>query len=167
MRQDLSWALAHSLGPGGLAWARLAAFCEVGLFLPLHGVDVVTGAGVVLVGQHDQPGGGQLPHDAPDPGGGQVVDGAGQRPRHPQDLAVRAGDDLQVRPVPGAVTGMIKRIAASLGGYLEAIRKALAAAPVAHFDETGFRGCREAGLGAFGIAGECPLITIHGRPTIT
>ena len=40
---------------------------------------------------------------------------------------------------PGAVSGMIKRIAGSLGGCLEAIRKALAAAPVAHFDETGFR----------------------------
>jgi hypothetical protein len=35
MRQVLSWALKRSSGPRSLAWARLAAFCEAGLFLPL------------------------------------------------------------------------------------------------------------------------------------
>src|SRR5262249_54539159 len=38
MRQVLSWALARSPGPRSVAWARLAAFCEAGLFLPLYGV---------------------------------------------------------------------------------------------------------------------------------
>jgi hypothetical protein len=37
MRQVLSWALARWPGPRSLAWARLAAFCEGGLFLPLYG----------------------------------------------------------------------------------------------------------------------------------
>jgi hypothetical protein len=35
MRQVLSWALARSPGPRSVAWARLAAFWEAGLFLPL------------------------------------------------------------------------------------------------------------------------------------
>jgi hypothetical protein len=34
----LSWALARSPGPRRLAWARLAAFCDSGLFRPLYGV---------------------------------------------------------------------------------------------------------------------------------
>jgi hypothetical protein len=33
----------------------------------------IPGAVVALVRQHDQPGGGQLAHDAPDPGGAQVM----------------------------------------------------------------------------------------------
>jgi hypothetical protein len=33
----------------------------------------------------------QLPHNAPDPGCIQVMDGAGQRARHPQDLPARSG----------------------------------------------------------------------------
>jgi hypothetical protein len=56
-------------------------------------------AEVALIAQHDQAAGSQLPGNAPDPGRGQVVDGAGQRPGHPHDLSVRAGDDLQVHPV--------------------------------------------------------------------
>jgi hypothetical protein len=32
--------------------------------------------------------------------------GAGKRPGYPQDLAVRAGDDLQVHPVPAVLTGV-------------------------------------------------------------
>ena len=80
MRQVLSWALARSPGLRSLAWARLAAFCDSGLFFPFRGADVVTGAVVALVREHDQPGGGQLPHDSPDPGGSQVVDGTGRGP---------------------------------------------------------------------------------------
>jgi hypothetical protein len=34
MCQVLSWALARSPGARSLAWARLAAFCEAGLFRP-------------------------------------------------------------------------------------------------------------------------------------
>jgi hypothetical protein len=59
---------------------------------------MVAGAGVALVRQHDEPGGSELAQDAPDPGRGQVVHCAGKRTGDPQDLAVRAGDDLQVHP---------------------------------------------------------------------
>ena len=40
---------------------------------------MVTGARVAFVRQHYHPGGSQLPQDALDPGGGQVVHGAGKR----------------------------------------------------------------------------------------
>jgi hypothetical protein len=105
MRQVLSWALARSPGLRSLAWARLAVFCDSGLFFPLYGADVVAGAVVALVREHDQPGGGQLPHDAPDPGGVQVVHRTRKRAGHPQDPAVRAGDDLQVHPVAAVLAG--------------------------------------------------------------
>jgi hypothetical protein len=89
MRQVLSWALARS--PGLLIWARarLASFCEAGYPVPGRGcAHGVTGAGVTLVRQHDQPGRREFAQDAPDPGGGQVVHGAGQGPGHPDGLAV-------------------------------------------------------------------------------
>ena len=38
--------------------------------------------------------------------GGQVMHGAGQRPGHPHDVAVRAGDDLQVHPVLAVLAGI-------------------------------------------------------------
>src|SRR5256885_2213094 len=38
MRQLLSWALARSPGARSWAWARLAAFCEAGLFRLWYGV---------------------------------------------------------------------------------------------------------------------------------
>jgi hypothetical protein len=58
---------------------------------------------------------------------------------------------------------MIKRIAGSLGGCLEAIRKALAVAPVAHFDETGFRVARKLAWVHSASAGRYALITVHPR----
>ena len=64
------------------------------------------GPGVALVRQHYQARGSQFGDDAPDPGRGQVVDGAGQWPGHPDDVAVRAGDDLQVHPVPAVLAGV-------------------------------------------------------------
>jgi hypothetical protein len=56
--------------------------------------------------QHDQAAGGQLANDAPGPGGGQVVDGAGQRAGDPQDLTVGGGDDLQVHAVAAVLAGV-------------------------------------------------------------
>jgi hypothetical protein len=38
MRQDLSWALARSPGTRSRACARLASFCDAGLFRPRQGV---------------------------------------------------------------------------------------------------------------------------------
>jgi Transposase DDE domain len=55
---------------------------------------------VALMGsQRDQARGLQLGQDAPDPLGLLVVHRSGQRAGHPHDIAVRAGDDLQVHPV--------------------------------------------------------------------
>jgi hypothetical protein len=67
---------------------------------------VVPGAVVALVGQHHQPGGGQLAQDAPDAGGRQVVHGTGQRPRHPHDVPVRGRDDLKVHAVAAMLAGV-------------------------------------------------------------
>jgi hypothetical protein len=39
-------------------------------------------------------------------GRGQVVNGARPRSGHPQDVTVRAGDDLQVHPVPAVLAGV-------------------------------------------------------------
>jgi hypothetical protein len=87
----LSWALARSPGPRSVAWARLAAFWEAGLFLPVQGgADVITGAGVTLICDHDQPAGGQFVHGSGDP----------------HNLAVWAGDHRQVHPVPVMLTGV-------------------------------------------------------------
>ena len=86
MRQVLSWAPARSPGLRSWAWARLAAFGIPACSSPYTGADAVPGAVVALVRQHHQPGGGQFAHDAPDPGGSQVVHSAGQRPRDPQNV---------------------------------------------------------------------------------
>jgi hypothetical protein len=34
----LSWAFARSPGARSLAWARLASFCDSGLFFPRYGI---------------------------------------------------------------------------------------------------------------------------------
>jgi hypothetical protein len=105
MRQGLSWALA-------LAGGAQPGMSPVDLFLggglvppPVRGADVLL-AEVPLVAQHDQAGSGQGLDDAPDPGRGQVLHGAGQRPGHPHDVTVRAGDDLQVHPVSAVLAGI-------------------------------------------------------------
>jgi transposase len=64
---------------------------------------------------------------------------------------------------PGAVTGMVTRIAGALGGCMEAIRQALAAAPVAHFDETGFRVAGKLAWVHSASSGNYALITVHAR----
>jgi hypothetical protein len=67
------------------------------------------------------------------------------------------GELFGVRVSPGAVAAMVTRIASALGRPLEAIRVAVAAADVAHFDETGFRVAEEAGLGSLGLGRQvCP-----------
>jgi transposase len=48
-------------------------------------------------------------------------------------------DLFGVRLVPSTVGAMVKRVVRPLGGVLESIRASIAAAPVAHFDETGWR----------------------------
>lgn len=76
----------------------------------------------------------------------------------------RAVSELFGVPVsPGAVTAMVRRIAGALGASLDAIRKALTAAPVAHFDETGFRVAGNLAWVHSASAGKYALITVHRR----
>ena len=64
---------------------------------------------------------------------------------------------------PGAVTGMVTRIAAALGPALEAIRAAVTAEEVAHFDETGFRVAGNLAWVHSASSGRFALITVHGK----
>jgi transposase len=73
------------------------------------------------------------------------------------------GDLFGVTVSPGAVTGMVTRIAGAVTGCLEAIRGALAAAPVAHFDETGFRVGGKLAWVHSASSGKFALITVHPR----
>jgi transposase len=73
------------------------------------------------------------------------------------------GELFGVPVSPGAVTGMVTRTAAALGASLEAIRRAVAAAPVAHFDETGFRVAGKLAWVHSASSGRYALITVHPR----
>ncbi len=64
---------------------------------------------------------------------------------------------------PGAVAGMVTRIAGALGAPLEAIRQAVAGAGVAHFDETGFRVAGKLAWVHSASAGNHVLITVHQK----
>jgi len=74
-----------------------------------------------------------------------------------------AGELFGVPVSPGAVTGMVKRVAGKLGTSLEAIRTALTAAPAAHFDETGFRVAGKLAWVHSASSGKYALITVHPR----
>ena len=63
----------------------------------------------------------------------------------------------------GAVAGMVNRIAGKLGGTLAAVRKALAAAGVAHADETGFRVAGKLAWVHSASSGKYVLITVHPK----
>jgi hypothetical protein len=58
---------------------------------------------------------------------------------------------------------MVTRIAGAVSGCLEAIRQALAAADVAHFDETGFRVAGRLAWVHSASSGRFALITVHTR----
>ena len=98
-------ALGLELGVRALAGraefrVRLAApFWDSGLFFPLYGIFAIRRSLVVLVGQRDRAHGLQFGQDASVPLGLLVVYRSGQCRGHPQDVDVRAGDDLQVHAV--------------------------------------------------------------------
>ena len=73
------------------------------------------------------------------------------------------GELFGVPVSPGAVAGMVQRIAGKLGGTLEAVRAALAAAGVAHADETGFRVAGKLAWVHSASSGKYVLITVHPK----
>ena len=73
------------------------------------------------------------------------------------------GDLFGVTISPGAISGMTTRIAGAVKGCLEAIRGALSAAGVAHFDETGFRVAGKLAWVHSASSGKFALITVHGK----
>jgi transposase len=81
-----------------------------------------------------------------------------------RNRACAAVSELFGVPVsPGAVAGMVARIAARLGAPLEAIRAALATAGVVHADETGFRVAGKLAWVHSASSGKFALITVHGK----
>ncbi len=77
---------------------RLAAFCAVSFPCPCTGTDARADPGVALVRQHQQATGGSSRTRALDPGGGQVVRGAGERTRYPQNLSGAAKREAGADP---------------------------------------------------------------------
>jgi transposase len=73
------------------------------------------------------------------------------------------GELFGVTVSPAAVTAMVTRVTAALGPALEAIRQAVTAAPVAHFDETGFRVAGKLAWVHSASAGRHALITVHPK----
>jgi hypothetical protein len=98
MRQVLSWALARSPGaePGVRA---VGALLRGGLVPSAIGRADEFLTEVALIAHTARPQAARALDDAPNPGGSQVVDGAGQRPGHPDEIAGGPGNDLQVHAV--------------------------------------------------------------------
>jgi transposase len=81
-----------------------------------------------------------------------------------RDRTGQAVSELFGFPVsPGAVAGMIKRIAGKPGGTLEAIRAALASAGVLNADETGNRVAGKLAWVHSASSGKFTLVTVHAR----
>jgi transposase len=87
---------------------------------------------------------------------------------HGQFLSrARAGqamaDLFGIAPSPGAIASMTRRIAGAAAAAIEAVRGALAAAPVAHFDETGFRVAGGLAWVHSASSGKYVLVTVHAK----
>jgi transposase len=81
-----------------------------------------------------------------------------------RDRTCQAISELFGVPVsPGAVTAMVTRITRSLGPALDAVRAAVTAADVAHFDETGFRAAGKLAWVHSASTGKYALITVHAK----
>ena len=72
-------------------------------------------------------------------------------------------DLFGIAPSPGAIASMTRRIARAVAPAAEAVRGALAAAPVAHFDETGFRVAGRLAWVHSASSGKYVLVTVHDK----
>jgi len=66
-------------------------------------------------------------------------------------------------PSPGALAAMTRRIADAIAPAVDAVRDALAAVPVAHFDETGFRVAGRLAWVHSASSGKYVLVTVHEK----
>jgi transposase len=81
-----------------------------------------------------------------------------------RDRACQAMADLfGCAPSPGAVASMTRKIAAAVAPALDAVRGALAAAGVAHFDETGFLVAGRLAWVHSASSGKHVLVTVHEK----
>ena len=71
------------------------------------------------------------------------------------------GEMFGCTPAPGAVSAMAARIAGLISLAVDAIIKVLAAADVAHFDETGFRVAGKLAWVHSASSGRYVLVTVH------
>ncbi len=66
-------------------------------------------------------------------------------------------------PSPGAMAAMTRRIADAVAPAVDAVRDALAAVPVAHFEETGFRVAGRLTCVHSASSGKYVLVTVHEK----
>ena len=66
-------------------------------------------------------------------------------------------------PSPGAIAAMTAKVAGIIAPAIDAIVKALIAADVAHFDETGFRVAGKLAWVHSASSGKFVLVTVHGK----
>ena len=66
-------------------------------------------------------------------------------------------------PSPGVIAAMTAKVAGIIAPAIDAIVKALTAADVAHFDETGFRVAGRLAWVHSASSGKYVLVTVHGK----
>jgi transposase len=81
-----------------------------------------------------------------------------------RDRACQAMADLfGCAPSPGALAAMTRKVADAVAPAVDAVRGALAAAPAAHFDETGFRVAGRLAWVHSASSGKYALVTVHEK----
>jgi transposase len=77
--------------------------------------------------------------------------------------AAALGEMFGCAPSPGTIAAMAAKVAGIIGPAIGAIVKALIAADVAHFDETGFRVAGRLAWVHSASSGKFVLVTVHGK----
>ena len=77
--------------------------------------------------------------------------------------AAALGEMFGCSPSPGAIAAMTAKVAGIIAPTIDVIVKALIAADVAHFDETGFRVAGKLAWVHSASSGKFVLVTVHGK----